>query len=139
MRFGLKRLSRELVEAFKKFSTCDISDTLGKLDLASGIFGIHPLFSNCPKVVGIAITQRVISYGLSHLLGRMGTDVLKKFQPGDLIMGDESEVLVIPQDKVEKVLKIALEIDEAEKNIIKKVKIGSTLLDARNKFNYHKL
>lgn len=60
-------------------------------------------------------------------------------QPGDLIMGDESGVLVIPQDKAEKVLEIALEIDEAEKNIIKEVKRGSTLLDARNKFRYHEL
>jgi len=59
--------------------------------------------------------------------------------PGDLIMADDSGVLVIPKDRAEEILKGAVKIDEAEKNIIGELKKGSTLREARVKFNYHKL
>lgn len=88
MKFNVKHPSKELVEAFKQFSVCDVSDALDKLGLASGVFGIHPLYNNCPKVVGAAITQRVISYGPSRPPGHMGADVLEASQPGDIIVID---------------------------------------------------
>ena len=56
--------------------------------------------------------------------------------PGDLIMADQSGVLVIPQERAEEVLKLALEIEKAENSIVDAIKKGSSLKDAREKFNY---
>lgn len=60
-------------------------------------------------------------------------------KPGDLIMGDETGVIVIPRERAEEILEIANRIDQAEMNIIEEVKKGSTLYDARMKFKYHEL
>ena len=59
-----------------------------------------------------------------------------RVSPGDLIMGDQSGVLVIPQEKAEEVLKLAQEIEKAESGIVNAIKKGSSLKKAREKFNY---
>lgn len=59
--------------------------------------------------------------------------------PGDIILGDDSGVLVIPKDAAERVLEIAEEIEKTEQAIIEEVKKGSTLKSARKKFGYHHL
>lgn len=60
-------------------------------------------------------------------------------KPGDLILGDDSGVVVIPQEIEEIVLKIAEEIEGKEQAIIAEVMSGSTLKAARDKLNYHHL
>lgn len=60
-------------------------------------------------------------------------------RPGDLIVGDDSGVVVVPKEKIEEVLNIASEISEAEEAIEKEVKKGSTLAEARKKYRYHEL
>ena len=57
-------------------------------------------------------------------------------KPGDLVMADQSGVVIIPADKAAEVLRVALEIQQAEENIVTAVKGGSSLKDARQKFNY---
>lgn len=60
-------------------------------------------------------------------------------RPGDLIMGDESGVLLIPRNRAEEILAIAKEIDAAEHLILNEVKNGSSLGEARKKHRYHEL
>lgn len=60
-------------------------------------------------------------------------------RPGDIILGDDSGVIVIPMDKAEEVLKVAQEIEAKEKEIEEEVLKGSTLKEAREKFSYHSL
>ena len=60
-------------------------------------------------------------------------------RPGDIILGDDSGVIVIPIEKAEEALKIALDIEEKEHQIIALVKEGNTLKDARKKLGYHHL
>ena len=60
-------------------------------------------------------------------------------RPGDIILGDESGVIVIPLDRAEDVLEVANQIDEKEKAIEEAVLKGSTLVKAREMFNYHHL
>lgn len=57
----------------------------------------------------------------------------------DLIMADDSGVLVIPANRADEVLTVALEIEEAEQGIIEAVKNGSSLGEARKKFKYNEL
>jgi regulator of RNase E activity RraA len=59
--------------------------------------------------------------------------------PGDLIMADQSGVLVIPKQKAEQVLALAQEITDAEVKIVDAVKNGASLREARVKFNYDAL
>jgi 4-hydroxy-4-methyl-2-oxoglutarate aldolase len=60
-------------------------------------------------------------------------------RPGDLIMGDETGVLVIPRNRADEVLAIAKEIDAAESLILDEVKKGASLGEARKKHKYHEL
>ncbi|RKL63468.1 RraA family protein [Thermoanaerobacteraceae bacterium SP2] len=62
-----------------------------------------------------------------------------KVCPGDLILGDDSGVVVVPYNKVEKVLSIAKEIELKENIIRQAVKSGKTLREARAEMGYHRL
>jgi 4-hydroxy-4-methyl-2-oxoglutarate aldolase len=59
--------------------------------------------------------------------------------PGDLIMADQSGVLVIPLNKAKEVLALAREIAAAEDNIVASIQKGLTLKEARVRFNYDAL
>ncbi len=60
-------------------------------------------------------------------------------KPGDILVGDGSGVVVVPQEMVEPVLKAAQEIESAEQAILESVRSGLSLGAARKKFGYHKL
>ncbi len=59
--------------------------------------------------------------------------------PGDIVMGDDSGVLVIPKDAAEKVAEVAENIEATEQKIINEVRNGSTLKAAREALGYHHL
>ena len=60
-------------------------------------------------------------------------------KPGDIVMADDSGVLVIPLERAAEVLAAAKEIAEAEDFIEQALEKGDTLREARNRFGYHKL
>lgn len=60
-------------------------------------------------------------------------------RPGDLIMGDESGILVIPRNRADEVLAMSKQIDNAERLILNEVKNGASLGEARKKHRYHEL
>jgi len=60
-------------------------------------------------------------------------------RPGDLVMADQSGVLIIPINKAEEIFEIAVMINETEKKIIEEVKNGSTLIAARKRLKYDTL
>ncbi|MFB5189438.1 RraA family protein [Alicyclobacillus fastidiosus] len=59
--------------------------------------------------------------------------------PNDIIFGDADGVVVIPKEHEERVLEIALEIEEAEDQIRSAIKNGMRLDEARKAFKYHSL
>jgi regulator of RNase E activity RraA len=59
--------------------------------------------------------------------------------PGDLIIGDNTGVVVVPYSRAEEVLKVALDIEVIEKLIVEKVMSGMTLKEARVQTGYHTL
>lgn len=59
--------------------------------------------------------------------------------PGDIILGDDTGIVVIPQQRAEEVLAIAEKIDEKEQEILKMIEQGSTLKKARELTGYHHL
>jgi regulator of RNase E activity RraA len=62
-----------------------------------------------------------------------------RVNPGDILRGDADGVIVIPKAHEDEVLRIAEEIDSTEGQILKAVREGSKLVDARRQFGYHKL
>lgn len=60
-------------------------------------------------------------------------------KPGDIVLGDDNGVVVIPQEKAEEVLAVAREIAEKEALIEREVRNGATLREARARVGYHTL
>ncbi|HYE81638.1 MAG TPA: RraA family protein [Clostridia bacterium] len=60
-------------------------------------------------------------------------------KPGDIVLGDETGVLVIPVERAEEVLKVSQEIAEKEAIIEEAVRTGATLKEARARAGYHQL
>jgi len=63
----------------------------------------------------------------------------RQVRPGDIVMGDDSGVVVIPASRAEEVLKIAQEIEHTEKEILKRIAKGQSLRQAREELKYHAL
>ncbi|HLF77751.1 MAG TPA: RraA family protein [Dehalococcoidia bacterium] len=59
--------------------------------------------------------------------------------PGDILAGDFDGIVVIPQDRLDEVVAVAREIEDAEDAIRESIKKGMSLLEARTQFNYHQL
>lgn len=83
----IKRASKQLTEAFKEISTCNISDALDKMGLSCGTYGIRPLY-DCPRIAGTAVTMRVVPAGSLKTSGHMGADPLDAAEPGDILVID---------------------------------------------------
>ncbi len=60
-------------------------------------------------------------------------------KPADILVGDDSGVVVVPQETVREVLKIAKVVEGAESRIVEAVKGGMSLKEARLKCGYHSL
>ncbi len=63
----------------------------------------------------------------------------RQVRPGDIVVADDSGVVIVPASKAEDVLKIALEIEHAEQEILKRIAQGRTLREARAELQYHAL
>jgi 4-hydroxy-4-methyl-2-oxoglutarate aldolase len=59
--------------------------------------------------------------------------------PGDILAGDGDGIVVIPQERLDDVVKAAREIEDAEDHIRASIRSGMSLLEARTQFNYHQL
>ena len=59
--------------------------------------------------------------------------------PGDIVLGDDSGVVIIPADLAEKVVVLAENIDKKEQEILQYISQGLTLMEARARTGYHKL
>ena len=77
--------------------------------------------------VRVESTQRPVSIG----------GVLVR--PDDVIVGDADGVVVVPRERVEEIVKIALAIEEAEQAIHNEAMQGVRLDEARRRHGYHSL
>ena len=62
-----------------------------------------------------------------------------RVEPGDWLAGDADGVVVIPQARVEEVIRVAEEIEAVEDRIRAAVKAGKRLDEARRDLGYHAL
>lgn len=59
--------------------------------------------------------------------------------PGDIVVGDDSGIVVVPQARAADVLAVAQQVADAEQRIESLVRSGLTLREAREKEGYHAL
>ncbi len=60
-------------------------------------------------------------------------------RPGDLLVGDDDGVVVVPKEHVEEVASVAANISQVEISVIEAVRNGQTLAQARQLLGYHHL
>lgn len=59
--------------------------------------------------------------------------------PGDIVMGDRSGVVVIPQDHIDEILDKADELYAKEEAMINDIKNGQNIMDVDTKYNYERM
>jgi len=60
-------------------------------------------------------------------------------RPRDVVMGDRSGVVIIPQEKLDEVIVKAEELYEKEEQMVAEIRSGASMLEVDNKFNYEKM
>jgi regulator of RNase E activity RraA len=60
-------------------------------------------------------------------------------RPGDVVMGDRSGIVIVPQERLDDVLSKAEDLWEKEEQMIADIRAGTSMLDVDNKFNYEKM
>ncbi len=60
-------------------------------------------------------------------------------RPGDVIVGDRSGVVIIPQEKLDEVLAKAEELYDKEEQMVKEIRAGASMLEVDSKYNYEKM
>ncbi|MFT5540606.1 MAG: 4-hydroxy-4-methyl-2-oxoglutarate aldolase [Alphaproteobacteria bacterium] len=102
-------------------------DVAGSLDVGYPIFSRGRFMRTGKDRVQVDGTNVPVSLG----------DV--QVRPGDIVIGTDDGVLVVPVESEAEVLAIATGVSEAEERIIADVKSGAKLVDARKKHGYHQL
>ena len=60
-------------------------------------------------------------------------------RPGDIVMGDRSGVVIVPQEHVEEILKKAEALYKKEEDMVNELRAGIPILEVDDKFNYNKM
>lgn len=63
----------------------------------------------------------------------------RQVRPGDIVLGDDSGVVVVPASRAEEVLTIARQIEHTEQEILSRIAQGQSLREARAELQYHAL
>ena len=71
----------------EKLATSNLSDAMDKLGIAAAVIGIVPKWGKT-KVIGRAITIRMISAGAAQSKAHLGVDAIFSASPGDVIVID---------------------------------------------------
>ena len=215
------RIPQEIVRAYKFVSIPNISDAMDRLDISGHPMGIHRMWDACPKLVGTAMTMKLVpneeskespvigtlkaitaghvgdvlvidfannprvntmggvagatavQFGLAgcvadgvvrdideykllglpvfargpvqtSIRGRCGyggheIDVELdgvRVRPGDLIVGDENGLLVVPKKAIRDVLELAQKLKAIEDGVIAAVRRGEDPIEAHEKVRY---
>lgn len=75
---------------FERLSTTNVSDALDALGLKGATFGIRPLQQNWRKVVGRAVTVKMVAAGMTPSKTHLGVKAIEAGKPGDVIIIDNS-------------------------------------------------
>jgi regulator of RNase E activity RraA len=92
-----------------------------------------PVFAR--GVVPVTARGRVMQESFNVLIQCGGVQV----RPGDIIIGDDNGVVVVPREMAEEVLKIAIELHEKERMIVEELRRGIPISEVDKKFRYEEM
>ena len=78
---------------------------------------------------------RVIEESTNQMVQFGGVQV----RPGDVVMGDSSGIVIVPQEAVDAVLAKAEELWQKEEDMIAEIRAGADILEVDAKYNYNKM
>src|SRR5581483_2204197 len=79
----------ELLARLERVDTCAVSDALDHLGLRGAVIGIRPVWA-CPKIVGRAVTVKIVPAGLTRPEHHLATPAVEAAEPGDVIVVDNA-------------------------------------------------
>ena len=200
------KLTKELRERLDRLSTTNVSDALDALGLKGSTYGVNKMYEGCEKIIGEAVTMKVVAAGLTKSTTHMGvnaievakgggvlstgakykgvsgvvidgacrdldeciemgfpvyaraticatargrvmeeaTNVMVSFhgvqvRPGDIVMGDITGVVFIPQERLEDVIAKAETLLEKEEAMCRDIKSGMSMMEVDKKYNYENM
>lgn len=86
-------------------------------------------------VVPVTARGRVTQESFNRLIQCGGAQV----RPNDIVVADASGVVVIPVERAEEVIQVALSLQEKEEAMIEELRKGVSLLEVEKKFQYEKM
>ena len=89
----------------------------------------------CRGSVVATARGRIMEESTNSMIQFAGVQV----RPGDLVMGDKSGVVIVPQEKLEAVLTKAEELMEKEETMIKAILSGESMLSVDKKSGYENM
>ncbi|MCI6956937.1 MAG: RraA family protein [Candidatus Faecousia sp.] len=93
----------------------------------------YPVFAR--GTVVCTARGRVIEAGTNEIVNFGGVQV----RPGDIVLGDSSGVVVVPQERIEEVLAKAEQLWQKEEDMIAEIRSGADILEVDAKYNYNKM
>ena len=114
-----------------------VIDNGGRMD--SSCWG--GILADATKVRGVAATVictargRVIEESANQMIQCGGVQV----RPGDIIFGDSSGIVCVPQEKMLEILETAEQLWQKEEDMIAEIKAGADILAVDAKYNYNKM
>lgn len=79
----------QLLDRLAALDTCAVSDALDHLGLRGATTGIRPLW-HCPKIVGRAVTVKVVAAGPTKPDAHLATPAIEAASSGDVIVIDNA-------------------------------------------------
>ena len=84
----MRKLTKELRERLDRLSTTNVSDALDALGLKGSTYGVNKMYEGCEKIIGEAVTMKVVAAGLTKSTTHMGVNAIEAAKEGDVIVID---------------------------------------------------
>ena len=81
-------LTQQLRERLDSLSTTNLSDALDALGLKGSTYGVNKMYDGCKKIIGEAVTMKVVAAGLTKSTTHMGVNAIEAAKEGDVIVID---------------------------------------------------
>lgn len=76
------KLTKELRERLDRLSTTNVSDALDALGLKGSTYGVNKMYEGCEKIIGEAVTMKVVAAGLTKSTTHMGVNAIEAANEG---------------------------------------------------------
>lgn len=81
-------LTDSLRKRLEKLATTNVSDAMDSLGIKGSTYGVRGMYEGCRKIIGEAVTMKVVAAGLTKSTTHMGVNAIESAKQGDVIVID---------------------------------------------------